>query len=225
MKPFVVSAALDSGLVRPTQNIDISAGFMKIGSFTIHDAHAEPGRLSMTVSEVIAKSSNVGASKIALSMEPQYMWSMFNQLGFGTITHVGFPAEASGKLRDYKTWRPIEQATMSYGNGISVTLLQLARAYTVFANDGELRPVTLLKTKPKEVAVGQQVFSAATARSVRSMLELVVLPGGTAPRAQIMGYRVAGKTGTAHKPGIAGASAPSAARPHRRVGAGSAAAS
>lgn len=132
------------------------------------------------------------------------MWSMFNQLGFGTITHVGFPGEVSGKLRDYKTWRPIEQATMSYGNGISVTLIQLARAYTVFANDGELKPVTLVKLKPKEAPVGQQVFSRATALAVRSMLELVVLPGGTAPRAQIMGYRVAGKTGTAHKPGIGG---------------------
>ncbi|NBQ84532.1 MAG: penicillin-binding protein 2 [Methylophilaceae bacterium] len=201
MKPMTIAAGLETGKYTPETKIDTYPGTYKIGTATVHDSHPQ-GVLS--VAQVIQKSSNVGASKIALSMEPQYMWSMFNQLGFGTITHVGFPGEVSGRLRDYKTWRPIEQATMSYGNGISVTLIQLARAYTVFANDGELKPVTLVKLKPKEVPVGQQVFSRATALSVRSMLELVVLPGGTAPRAQIMGYRVAGKTGTAHKPGIGG---------------------
>ena len=199
MKPMTIAAGLESGKYTPDTKIETSPGAYKIGTATIHDSHPQ-GLIS--VAQVIQKSSNVGASKIALSMSSQYMWSMFNQLGFGTITHVGFPGEVTGRLRDYKTWRPIEQATMSYGNGISVTLLQLARAYTVFANDGELRPVTLLKSK--DVAVGQQVFSKQTALSVRSMLELVVLPGGTAPRAQIMGYRVAGKTGTAHKPGIGG---------------------
>jgi cell division protein FtsI (penicillin-binding protein 3) len=199
MKPMTIAAGLESGKYTADTKIETSPGTYKIGTATIHDSHPQ-GLLS--VAQVIQKSSNVGASKIALSMSSQYMWSMFNQLGFGTITHVGFPGEVTGRLRDYKTWRPIEQATMSYGNGISVTLLQLARAYTVFANDGELRPVTLLKSK--DVAVGQQVFSKQTALSVRSMLELVVLPGGTAPRAQIMGYRVAGKTGTAHKPGIGG---------------------
>lgn len=199
MKPMTIAAGLESGKYTPDTKIETSPGTYKIGTATIHDSHPQ-GLIS--VAQVIQKSSNVGASKIALSMSSQYMWSMFNQLGFGTITHVGFPGEVTGRLRDYKTWRPIEQATMSYGNGISVTLLQLARAYTVFANDGELRPVTLLKSK--DVAVGQQVFSKQTALSVRSMLELVVLPGGTAPRAQIMGYRVAGKTGTAHKPGIGG---------------------
>jgi cell division protein FtsI (penicillin-binding protein 3) len=201
MKPMTIAAGLETGKYTPDTKIDTYPGTYKIGTATVHDSHPQ-GVLS--VAQVIQKSSNVGASKIALSMEPHYMWGMFNQLGFGTITHVGFPGEVSGRLRDYKTWRPIEQATMSYGNGISVTLIQLARAYTVFANDGELKPVTLVKLKPKEMPVGQQVFSAATARSVRSMLELVVLPGGTAPRAQIMGYRVAGKTGTAHKPGIGG---------------------
>jgi len=151
------------------------------------------------VAEVIQKSSNVGASKIALSLDRKYMWDMFNQLGFGTKTHIGFPGEASGKVRDYKTWRPIEQATMSFGNGISVTLLQLARAYTVFANDGELKPVSLLKLQ--EAPVGTQVFSAETAHNMKDMLEMVVLPGGTALKAQVMGYRVAGKTGTTHKLG------------------------
>jgi cell division protein FtsI (penicillin-binding protein 3) len=199
MKPMTIAAGLESGKFTPETKIDTAPGTYKIGTATVHDSH--PGG-TMSVSQIIQKSSNVGASKIALSMPSQYMWSAFNQLGFGTISHIEFPGEASGRMRNYKTWRPIEQATMSFGNGISVTLLQMARAYTVFANDGELRPVTLLKSK--DMAVGQQVFSKETALAVRSMLELVVLPGGTAPRAQVMGYRVAGKTGTAHKPGIGG---------------------
>jgi cell division protein FtsI (penicillin-binding protein 3) len=117
--------------------------------------------------------------------------------GFGAQTGSNFPGEASGKLRDPKTWRPIEQATMAYGHGISVNLLQLARAYTIFANDGELKPISLLKldTPP----IGKRVYSERTARALRDMLETVVLPGGTAPLAQVAGYRVAGKTGTAHK--------------------------
>jgi cell division protein FtsI (penicillin-binding protein 3) len=199
MKPMTISAALETGKYTPETKIETAAGTYKIGPATVHDSH--PNGL-LTVAQVIQKSSNVGSAKIALSLEPKYMWGVFNQLGFGTITHVNFPGEAAGKLRNYKTWRPIEQATISFGNGISVTLLQLARAYTVFANDGELRPVTLLKSK--DVAVGQQVFSKATALSVRDMLETVVQAGGTAPKAQVMGYRVAGKTGTAHKPGIGG---------------------
>ena len=199
MKPMTISAALETGKYTPETKIETAAGTYKIGTATVHDSH--PNGL-LTVAQVIQKSSNVGSAKIALSLEPKYMWGVFNQLGFGTITHVNFPGEAAGKLRNYKTWRPIEQATISFGNGISVTLLQLARAYTVFANDGELRPVTLLKSK--DVAVGQQVFSKATALSVRDMLETVVQAGGTAPKAQVMGYRVAGKTGTAHKPGIGG---------------------
>jgi cell division protein FtsI (penicillin-binding protein 3) len=151
---------------------------------------------------VIQKSSNVGASKIALTLDKKYMWDTFNQLGFGTKTHIGFPGEAAGQVRNYKTWRPIEQATMSFGNGISVTLLQLARAYTAFANDGELKPVSLLKLQ--DMPVGTQVFSAKTANEMKAMLEMVVLPGGTALKAQILGYRVAGKTGTTHKLGAHG---------------------
>jgi cell division protein FtsI (penicillin-binding protein 3) len=199
MKPMTISAALETGTYTPETKIETAGGTYKIGPATVHDSH--PNGL-LSVAQVIQKSSNVGSAKIAMSLEPKYMWGVFNQLGFGTITHVNFPGEAAGKLRNYKTWRPIEQATISFGNGISVTLLQLARAYTVFANDGELRPVTLLKSK--DIAVGQQVFSKATALSVRDMLETVVQAGGTAPKAQVMGYRVAGKTGTAHKPGIGG---------------------
>lgn len=194
MKTVTAAAALESGLYRSETKIQTAPGRMTIGSATIHDAHAHG---VLTVSEIIQKSSNIGSAKMALSLDKQYMWGVFNLIGFGTKTRIGFPGEASGRLRDFKTWRPIEQATMSYGHGISVTLLQLARAYTVFANDGELKPVSLLKLK--EAPVGTQVFSPATAHAVKDMLELVVLPGGTALRAQVLGYRVAGKTGTTHK--------------------------
>lgn len=199
MKTVTVAAALESGKYQSDTQIQTAPGYMSIGPATIHDAHPHG---VLTVSEVIQKSSNVGAAKMALSLDRQYLWNIYNQIGFGAKTRIGFPGEATGRVRDYKTWRPIEQATMSYGHGISVTLLQLARAYTVFANDGELKPVSLLKLK--DVPVGTQVFSAKTAHEVKDMLELVVLPGGTALKAQVLGYRVAGKTGTTHKLGDRG---------------------
>lgn len=194
LKPFTAAAALESGAFKPDTLIQTAPGRFSIGSATIHDAHPQG---MLTVAQVIQKSSNVGAAKMALSLSPQYMWDMFNRLGFGASPQAGFPGEATGKLRSYRSWRPIEQATMSYGHGISVSLLQLARAYTVFANDGEMRPLSLVKLQ--EPAAGQVVFSSTTARAVRDMLELAVQLGGTAPRAQVAGYRVAGKTGTAHK--------------------------
>ena len=199
LKPFTIAAALEAGTFKPETPVQTSPGWLKIGTATVHDAHPEG---LLTVAQVIQKSSNVGAAKIALTMQPQFMWSVLNQMGFGSPAHAGFPGEASGKLRPYKTWRPIEQATMAFGHGISVSLLQLARAYGVFANDGELIPVSLLKTK--DAPIGQQVVSAETAHQIKDMLELVVQPGGTAPKAQVLGYRVAGKTGTAHKLGIGG---------------------
>lgn len=199
LKPFTAAAALDSGRYKPETLIETSPGAMRIGTATIRDAHPQG---LLTVAQVIQKSSNVGSAKMALSLEPQYLWSVFNQVGFGSITRIGFPGEASGKLRNYKSWRPIEQATMSYGHGISLTLLQLARAYTVFTNDGALLPVSLLKLK--EAPVGHQVYKPATANHLKDMMETVIQPGGTAPRAQVLGYRVAGKTGTAHKPGVGG---------------------
>lgn len=199
MKPVTVAAGLESGQYQPDTKINTAPGTLKIGPATIHDSHAHG---ILTVAEVIQKSSNVGASKIALTLDKKYMWDTFNQLGFGAKTHIGFPGEAAGQVRNYKTWRPIEQATMSFGNGISVTLLQLARAYTAFANDGELKPVSLLKLQ--DAPVGTQVFSAKTANEMKAMLEMVVLPGGTALKAQILGYRVAGKTGTTHKLGAHG---------------------
>ena len=196
MKAVTASAAMQFGDFKPDTKIQTAPGSMTIGPATIRDSH-EHGIL--TVAEVIQKSSNVGSDKMALSLKREALWSAFNQLGFGSRANIGFPGEASGILRPYKTWRPIEQATMSYGHGISVTLLQLARAYTVFANEGEIKPVSL--TKLTEPSVGHQVFSAQVANDVKAMLELVVQPGGTALRAQVAGYRIGGKTGTAHKIG------------------------
>jgi len=194
LKPFTIAAALESGRVRPASVIDTAPGTLTIGSATIHDAHHEG---ALTVEQVIQKSSNVGAAKIALSLPPETMWETLSGAGFGTPPKTGFPGEVSGRLRPAKTWRPIEQATMAYGHGISVNLVQLARAYTVFANDGELKPVTLFKASGP--VAGRPVLKPETARAVRHMLEMVVGPGGTAPKAQVIGYRVAGKTGTAHK--------------------------
>ncbi len=194
LKPFTIAAALEVGKVRPDTVIQTAPGTLTIGSNTIHDAHAEG---ALTVEQVIQKSSNVGAAKIALSLPAATMWDMFTDAGFGTVPKTGFPGEVAGRLRPAKSWKPIEQATMAYGHGISVNLVQLARAYTMFANDGEVKPVTLFKTDGP--VAGRSVLKPETARAVRRMLELVTRPGGTAPRAQVVGYRVAGKTGTAHK--------------------------
>ncbi|HZZ94777.1 MAG TPA: penicillin-binding protein 2 [Usitatibacter sp.] len=195
MKPFTVAAALDAGLVKPDTLIQTGPGAMQLAGWTIRDTHANG---LITVAQVIQKSSNIGSSKISLQMSPEHMWRFYNALGFGAAPQTGFPGEARGILRPWEKWRPIEQATMSYGNGISVSLLQLARAYTVFANDGELLPLSLLRLDAQPI--GRPLVSPATAQEVVRMMEMAVGPGGTAPRAQVPGYRVAGKTGTAHKP-------------------------
>ena len=194
LKPFTAAVAIESGLFKFDSMIQTGTGQLSIGSATIHDAHPSG---ALTVAQVIQKSSNVGAARIALALPSEKMWNMFNQVGFGTPPRSGFPGEGSGRLRAYASWRPIEQATMAYGHGISLSLLQLARAYMVFASDGEIKAVTLMKRDAP--AAGTRVITPETALQVRRMLELVVQPGGTAPRAQVMGYRVAGKTGTAHK--------------------------
>jgi cell division protein FtsI (penicillin-binding protein 3) len=194
LKPFTVAAALQDGLVRPDSVIQTAGGALTIGSRTIHDAHAAG---NLTVAQIIQKSSNVGTARMALSMEPKRMWEALSAAGFGTVPQLGFPGEAGGRLRDHRTWKPIEQATMSYGHGISVSLMQLARAYTVFCTDGELLPLTLIRRT--EPVVGVPVIAPETARQLREMLQLVTQTGGTAPRAQVVGYSVGGKTGTAHK--------------------------
>ncbi|HXV11110.1 MAG TPA: penicillin-binding protein 2 [Burkholderiales bacterium] len=194
LKPFTVAAALEGGDVKPESVIETAPGQLSIGNRVIHDAHPQG---ALTVSQVLQKSSNVGTAKMALKMKPEELWTVFNRVGFGTAPRSGFPGEVSGKLRAPGTWRPIEHATISYGHGVSVSLLQLARAYLIFATDGELKPLALTRQQlPPE---SSQVISARTARQVRHMLEMVVQPGGTATRARIPGYRVAGKTGTTHK--------------------------
>ena len=194
MKPFTVALALELGEVTPGTVIQTAPGRLTIGSHTIGDAHPHG---PLTVEEVVQKSSNVGTAKLALGMPAQKMWELYTVLGLGQAPRIGFPGAVAGRVRPYRSWRPIEQATMSYGYGLSVSLLQLARAYTVFTNDGELLPLTMFKVD--SLPEGQRVVGAKTARAVRHMLELAAGPGGTAPQAQIAGYRVAGKTGTAHK--------------------------
>ncbi len=195
LKPFTVALGLEQGKYRYDSLIDCGPGRITIGRSVISDTHSNG---MLTVAQVIQKSSNVGTTKIALSLPRESMWEMFDSLGLGRQPALGFPGEASGRVRPWKNWRPIEQATMSYGHGISVSLIQLARAYSVFARDGDLVPVSLLRVDTPVVR-GTPVFSAQTAREMRSMLELVVQPGGTAPKAAVPGYRVGGKTGTAHK--------------------------
>jgi cell division protein FtsI (penicillin-binding protein 3) len=194
VKPFVAALALEKGLVKPDTAIQTAPGRISIGGSTITDAHPHG---VLTVNEVIQKSSNVGTVKLAMQMEPREMWEMFSQVGFGQKPSLPFPGIVSGKLRAFKTWRPIEQATMSYGYGLSVSLFQLAHAYGVFARDGEVVPVTMLKSE--QPAVGTRVMSAVNAKAVRHMLQLAAGQGGTAPKAQALGYSVGGKTGTARK--------------------------
>ena len=194
MKPFTVAAALEAGIVRPGTMIDTGPGTMAVEGWTISDTHAN-GLIS--VAQVIQKSSNVGAAKIQLRMPAEKIGAFYRELGFGAPPNTGFPGEAKGLLRPAAKWRPIEQATMAYGHGISVSLLQLARAYTIFTGDGHLLPISLLKRD--SLPIGRPLISGETAQEVSRMMEMAVGPGGTAPRAAVPGYRVAGKTGTAHK--------------------------
>ena len=193
MKPFTAALALEKGLVKPETVIQTAPGRITIGGATITDAHPHD---ALTVSQVIQKSSNVGIVKMAMQMQASEMWTMFDQVGFGQKPQLTFPGMATGRVRPFKSWRPVEQATMSYGYGMSCSLVQLAHAYTVFARDGDMIPMTLVKRDT--VAISQSVFSPKTASSIRSMLQLASGDGGTAPKAQTMGYSVGGKTGTAH---------------------------
>ena len=194
MKPFTIGLALETGRVTPQTPIQTAPGYVVIGGSRISDSHAHG---VLTVQEVIQKSSNIGTLKIALTMQPREMWELFSQAGFGQRPQLPFPGVVSGRLRPYKNWRPVEQATMSYGYGLSASLFQMARSYTVFAHDGQIIQATLMKTN--EPAVGVQVLSPKTVEEVRKMLQMAAGPGGTGPKAQTLGYSVGGKSGTAHK--------------------------
>lgn len=194
MKPFTIGLALETGHVKPDTVIQTAPGSVTITGSTIHDSHPHG---ALTVEQVIQVSSNVGTTKIAMQMQPREMWELFSEAGFGQKPQLQFPGVVSGRLRPYKTWRPIEQATMSYGYGLSASLFQMARSYTVFSHDGQIIPATLFKTS--EPAVGERVLSEKTAREVRKMLRMAAGPGGTGPKAQTMGYSVGGKSGTAYK--------------------------
>ncbi|QVL46820.1 MAG: penicillin-binding protein 2 [Thiocapsa sp.] len=199
IKPFVVAAALERGLIKPTTTIATRGGSMAVGRNTVKDVR-NYGNLDTT--GVITKSSNVGVVKIAQMMSYGDLWGLYDQLGFGQATAVGVPGESRGVLRHHSTWRVFEHATQAFGYGLSVTALQLAQSYGVLAADGIKRPVSLLRQDPASPArAGEEtrVLSAETARKVRAMMETVVSDQGTARRAAITGYRVAGKTGTAKK--------------------------
>jgi cell division protein FtsI (penicillin-binding protein 3) len=194
MKPFTIGLALETGLVTPQTQIQTAPGYVVISGMKISDSHAHG---LLTVQEVIQKSSNIGTLKIAMQMQPRQMWELFTLAGFGQKPQITFPGAVSGRLRPYKSWRPVEQATMSYGYGLSASLFQMARSYTVFAHDGQIIPATLLKTNV--AAVGVRVFSPKTAAEMRTMLQMAAGPGGTGPKAQTLGYSVGGKSGTAYK--------------------------
>jgi cell division protein FtsI (penicillin-binding protein 3) len=196
MKPLVIAQALESKRVRPDTVLNVAPRSVTISGWHPTDVHAYG---DLTVAGIIQKSSNVGTVKLAMQMPAKELHEVFSGAGLGQRPGLNFPGAISGRLRPYKTWRPIEQATMSFGYGLSASLMQLARAYTVFAHDGELMPVTLVKRPDGEPVMGNRVFSPDTAKAVRGMLQLAASEGGTAPKAQVLGYSVGGKSGTAHK--------------------------
>lgn len=196
MKPFAIAKGLDMGIVDPLTTIQTAPGKLTIGDRTIGDTH-NYGLL--TVAQVVAKSSNIGTAKIALEIPAATLYETYSELGFGRAPNIGFPGASSGRMRPAKTWRPIEQATMSYGHGISVSLTQLVRAYTALARNGDVIDLTLFKRPAGAEVKGTQVFKPETARRMRAMMMDTVRRGGTASNVKVDGYTVAGKTGTALK--------------------------
>jgi len=192
MKPFVAAWAMETKRVRPDSMISTAA--YSVGGQPIHDTHP---RESMSVSEVIQKSSNIGAARMAMQMDPRELWELYSSVGFGQKPQIDFPGAVTGRLRPYKSWKPVDQSRLAYGYGLSASLLQMARAYTVFARDGDVIPITMLRQE--QPVAGVRVLSPEIARQTRQMLQLATGPGGTAPKAQTIGYSVGGKTGTAHK--------------------------
>ena len=193
IKPFTVALAMEKGQVNPNTVMTIGAKYL-VGPKPITDTHPYP---SLTVAEIIQKSSNIGTSKLAMNMPASEMWDLFTAVGFGQAPKVGFPGAVAGRLHPYQKWMPTDQARIAFGYGISTSLFQMARAYTIFARDGELVPVTIEHSP--DYKAGVRVISAKTAIEMRSMLESVTEAGGTAIKAHAEGYRVGGKTGTAHK--------------------------
>ncbi|WP_184303239.1 peptidoglycan D,D-transpeptidase FtsI family protein [Roseateles oligotrophus] len=196
MKPFIVAQALESGRVTPDTVVSTAPRSVNISGWSPSD---HTPRDAMTVTQVIQRSSNIGVVKLAMQMPPREMHELYTAIGLGQRPQLDFPGAITGKLRPYKAWRPIEQATMSYGYGLSASLFQLAHAYTVFARDGEVIPLTMMRRPAGEQVHGIKVFSPKTAETMRGMLEMAAAPGGTAPQAMAAGYSVGGKSGTAHK--------------------------
>jgi cell division protein FtsI (penicillin-binding protein 3) len=194
IKPLIVAAALESGQYLPGSVVDTAPGFVTVGAKKIEDRR-DLGRISLTT--ILARSSNVGVTKVAMDLQPDQLWNTIAQFGLGQMTSSGFPGESAGMLSHYSNWRPISQATIAYGYGVSVTPLQLAQAYSALGNGGMMQAVSLFAND--EPSSGDRIVSAETADAVRRMLEEVVRPGGTGTKASVDGYRVAGKTGTSWK--------------------------
>ena len=194
MKPLTVAIALEKGAIKPETNMVIGAKYL-IGPKPITDTHPYS---NLTIAEIIQKSSNIGTAKIAINnLSAEEMWDFYTAVGFGQSPKIGFPGAVGGTVHPFKKWMPTDQARIAFGYGISTSLFQVAQAYTVFARDGELVPLTIERS-PK-FKPGTRVLSAKTAIEIRTMLETVTEPGGTAIKAQAEGFRVGGKTGTAHK--------------------------
>ncbi|MFB6261596.1 MAG: peptidoglycan D,D-transpeptidase FtsI family protein [Thiohalorhabdaceae bacterium] len=200
-KPFNVAAALEEGLVQPSTVINCEQGLMRVGNRRVHDPHPL-GKVS--VRKVIQKSSNIGAAKIAMQQDNGKLWRHLRDFGFGLKPGSGFPGETRGILHLPDQWQPFDRATLGFGHGVAVSALQMARAYTVLANGGVKRPITLRRPDEDEARAGERVLTRETAAEVKRMLDMVVSPEGTGSRANLKGYRVAGKTGTAQKPGEGG---------------------
>ncbi len=206
LKPFTIATALDSGKYSPDTNIDTNPGRLSLGKYTIRDSRNYG---IIDVATVIKKSSNVGASRIALSLSAKRLWQILTKSGFGYISGSGFPGEVAGRLSHFSEWYKVQQASISFGYGIGVSLLQLARAYAVLGNDGVLPPIKFLEKTmdnlPKSLGNERtQVVSAKVSQQMLNILMEVVKPDGTGAKAQINGYKVAGKTGTVRKPVIGG---------------------
>lgn len=194
IKPLIIAAALESGRYRASSMVDTSPGYIVVGPKRIEDSK-NLGRVSL--STVLSRSSNVGITKVAMSLEADHLWQTMTRFGLGALTSSGFPGESAGLLTHYNDWRQISQATLGYGYGVSVTPLQLAQAYAALGNDGQVRPVSLVALEqPNE---SERIIGSETAEAIRSMMEDVVRPGGTGAEAGVPGYRIAGKTGTSWK--------------------------